>query len=95
MSAVIVCTGRSNERKARVACAWCVPRLADGNPAEPRRRWPLGLIVDIFGGYCGADMICGRCGFYWSSDDNRPLRDLADEKRQQNIARVRAFKEPA
>ena len=72
-------------RVAHAACPWCCL------PGDPRRRCLEAL---VFGGWCGSDLICGHCGYEWSTDDDVRRKGPEDEERQENIAKVAAVPDP-
>ena len=79
---IVVCDGQSGGwRVGYLVCPWCC--------IESTTRC---LYVWIFGGYGGLDAICGKCGQKWSSEAT--LRNLNNEEREKNIARVGSVADP-
>ena len=77
----IVCGPGEYSHLVRACCPWCC-------------LWPAKTIHGtrlVHGGYCAPDMICGRCGQYWTAEDaGRQPTD--SDSRKRNCATVRAMK---
>ena len=67
------------------SCPWCAP-VAFGTQTRQ-------LAAPIFGGYCGERRICGACGYEGETEDEAP-REVSDEDREKNIARVASVPDP-
>lgn len=80
---IVICDGVTGDwTPTRAFCPWCCCMEGETVPAASR---------EVYGGYCAPDMICGECGHRWSWDMNDPRRDTPDEKREANIATVKAL----
>ena len=62
--------------KAR--CPWCC--LGEDRTTHAFR--------EVHGGYCAPDLMCGDCGQTWNADAEC-LRKLTEDKRDENVERVR------
>lgn len=80
---VILCDGQSGWRVGFRSCPWC---CLEGRQTRV-------LITDIFGGWCGQDIICGECGQKWSTDEGG-MHKMTEEKREENKARVASMPDP-
>ena len=81
----IICDGRGKtERRSAKGCPWCW---------LPGDRGRMSLVTEIYDGYCAPDIICGRCGYFWTPGDDRPVRDQPHAKRETNVRLVRKAKE--
>jgi hypothetical protein len=72
-----LCGPGSYTHLVMAGCPWCC--LGDDKTVHAFR--------EVFGGYCGPDFVCGRCGQSWSGDDKR-LRHPSEDKREENVALV-------
>lgn len=82
---MIVCDGLSGWRVVHGSCPWCAPP-ALGTQTRQLAAW-------IFGGYCGERRICGACGYEGETEDEG-LREVSDEDRERNKARVASVPDP-
>lgn len=84
-----ICDGRGKTRIVRAFCPYCCVR---GKTFRDRK--VKHLATEIHEGYCGFDMICGRCGQWWNTSDvhdfwYRRCRSMSMAEREENIRRVR------
>lgn len=77
----ILCVPSSYRQTQRAPCLHCCV----GN-ARTIHAWR-----EVHSGYCAPDMICGRCGQYWTFDHGRPPK-MSQRERAENIAIVRALR---
>ena len=80
----IVCLAGRFTRLMRAECPHCCLR-----PAKTIHAWR-----EVHSGYCAPDMICGRCGQFWSYDwlmEGR-LPRMATGEREENRTIVAALK---
>ena len=82
-----ICDGRGKSKIVRVLCPFCCVR---GKTYRDRR--VKHLATEIHSGYCGLDMVCGRCGQWWNTSDmceEGHLPKMSMAKREENIRRVK------
>lgn len=77
----IVCGPGGYRHLVRASCPWCC--LGRATTVHATRL--------VHSGWCANDMVCGRCGQYWSADMDR-LVGTKDEQRDENRAMVAALK---
>jgi hypothetical protein len=84
-----LCDGRGKPEIMHALCPWCCVR---GKTYRDRKVHCLA--TPIHEGYCGLDMVCGRCGQAWNTSDYGawfPLPVMTIPEREANIKRVKAF----
>ena len=77
----IICVPSRYRQTRRAPC----PHCCVGN-ARTIHAWR-----EVHSGYCAPDMVCGRCGQYWTFDHDR-LPKMSQQERAENIEIVRALK---
>lgn len=77
----ILCVPSRYRQTRRAPC----PHCCVGN-ARTIHAWR-----EVHSGYCAPDMVCGRCGQYWTFDHDR-LPKMSQRERAENIEIVRALR---
>ncbi len=76
-----ICGPGAYSHLVRASCPWCC--LGRATTVHATRL--------VHSGYCAPDMVCGRCGQYWSDDDDSSRRPSEDE-REKHIAIIQTLK---
>lgn len=81
---IVICDGITSDwRLTRAFCPWCCCMEGETVAAASR---------EVYGGYCAPDLICGECGHYWNLEADDPFKNTPDERREKNIATIKALR---